>query len=264
VLERVRSLAFLVQDLVQFDAPAAMNQSAGSVNLRILRVEDRVARLDRELTSQVLVQLLLFAARQARTPGDVVIATGIDRVPLESMETLHSHVERDGARLVALFEHLRDDAVALLGSGGATAGFMALGPQKEAQAAVEFVGQEFRWVTNQITRGISDAVGTSQTQQRGHSITGVPLFNMYLKATTSDSYSDSVSASETRTISNSEALSRVYEHVLEPAEVQGLAGTELILVQVRPRGQRRIIHIDVNAALAAHPRTLRDAVPAAR
>lgn len=173
-----------------------------------------------------------------------------------------------GVRLVFLLEHLREAAVQVAGGSDSATVFMRMGNGEEAKAAAQFIGQEHKFLVNQLTRQIGETLtegrGSSYGYQRGVSesdgsntgggISGSTWGSSRSFSTSlSRSWQDSTNTSTARSTTTGENLSRVYEFTVEPTQLQSLPTTGLILVEAGPGG-RRVVFGDCNPGINFMPR----------
>ena len=117
----------------------------GDGSLQIIEVDKKSDDLDSERLVDLLFQLLLRHVRKGSAQADVLIVLGADRLRRRALESLMSSAEYERIPVLLFFEHLRDDAIELIGGGGAAAAFFALGNHKEAKEASDFIGSPTRW-----------------------------------------------------------------------------------------------------------------------
>jgi hypothetical protein len=155
--------------------------------------------------------------------------------------------------VILFFEHLREEAIDLAGSGGAAAAFFALPNHREAAEATAFIGSDYRWVESQRTRSVSETL----TRQDGRETSTARSFTRSIGGS-------SVGDTETTGVSFSESLGkgsefstseqRVNEALVEPQVLQGLPKSGLMYVEMGDGGRRRVASVDVNPVLALAPR----------
>ncbi|MFI8447717.1 hypothetical protein [Streptomyces erythrochromogenes] len=257
------------------DTPASAWWKAGS--LTIVTTEDRVHRR-KDLTDRFVFFRLLHTLRGrsvAAGSGTLVVA-GADHLGREALETMARQARTAGVRLVFLLEHLREAAVQVVGGSDSATVFMRMGNGEEAKAAAQFIGQEHKFLVNQLTRQIGETLtegrGSSYSFQRGVSDTdGVNRggssswsgsdyssgsnWGTSRSTTTSlsRSWQDSTNTSTARSTTTGENLSRVYEFAVEPTQLQALPPTGLLLVEAGPHG-RRVVFGDCNPGITLLPR----------
>ncbi|MEV7582360.1 hypothetical protein ACIRUY_23715 [Streptomyces erythrochromogenes] len=257
------------------DTPASAWWKPGS--LTIVTTEDRVHRR-KDLTDRFVFFRLLHTLRGrsvAAGSGTLVVA-GADHLGREALETMARQARTAGVRLVFLLEHLREAAVQVAGGSDSATIFMRMGNGEEAKAAAQFIGQEHKFLVNQLTRQIGETLtegrGSSYSYQRGVSDTdGVNRggssswsgsdynsgsnWGTSRSTTTSlsRSWQDSTNTSTARSTTTGENLSRVYEFAVEPTQLQALPPTGLLLVEAGPHG-RRVVFGDCNPGITLLPR----------
>ena len=146
------------------------------------------------------------------------------------------------------FEHLRDDAIELIGGGGAAAAFFALGNHREAKEASDFIGAGYKWVESQHTKSAGESLTSRgarirailrswrQRRQRG------PLLQRNVR------HEQDYSVGE----------QRVREAVMEPEVIMGLPVTGMICVEVLPGGRRIAANVDCNPQVVFGSRVARE------
>ncbi|MFD9105832.1 hypothetical protein ACIRSJ_21080 [Streptomyces virginiae] len=257
------------------DTPASAWWKPGS--LTVVTTEDRVHRR-KDLTDRFVFFRLLHTLRGravAAGSGTLVVA-GADHLGREALETMARQARTAGVRLVFLLEHLREAAVQVAGGSDSATVFMRMGNGEEAKAAAQFIGQEHKFLVNQLTRQIGETLtegrGTSYSYQRG--VSDTEGFNRggssgwsglshnsgsnwgTSRSTTtslSRSWQDSTNTSTARSTTHGENLSRVYEFTVEPTQLQALPTTGLLLVETGPHG-RRVVFGDCNPGINLLPR----------
>jgi hypothetical protein len=251
VMERVTRLGRLFGQLAFLDGPSgglattATSRRRRIPALRVVGIDKDAEELDSELLVDVLFQLFLRTARVGAAAGATLIVLGADRVRRVALERLSSYAEREGILAVLFFEHLRADALDVVGGGGAVAGFMALPNNREAKAATEFIGSSYKWVESQRTRSVSDSITETSGTEESRSSTGFVFTD-----TKGTSYSKALG----KAVDYATATSRVREALVDPEELMGLAANAMLFVEVHPKGGRRIAHLDFNPVIAFAPR----------
>jgi hypothetical protein len=201
-----------------------------------------------ELLTALTVQWLTVAVSRSAATTPAVIIAGADGITRPHLEALADACERRAVPLTLLFRHLRDDATALIGGASATA-FMRLGNHHEAEQAAAFIGRHHKftvsgWTATQggehstaATSGYSH--GTSQS--RGSSSTSGWSGNGIWDHTASggrtrsrdsgqsQDWSQSDTTSDGNSWSTAQSTQRVYEYAVEPAVLQNLPGSALLL-----------------------------------
>lgn len=240
-----------------------------SAGLTVVTTEDSVRRR-KDLTDRFVFFRLLHVLRTRAMPhgsGTLVVA-GADHLGRDALESMAREARTAGIRLVFLLEHLREGTVQMAGGSDSATVFMRMGNGEEAKAAAQFIGQEHRFLVNQLTRQIGETFtegrGSSYSFQRGVSDTGG--FNRgggmsgrtwgssrSVSTSLSRSWQDSTNTSTARSTTNGENLSRVYEFAVEPTQLQALPVTGLVLVEAGPSG-RRVVFGDCNPGINFLPR----------
>ncbi|MFI6726291.1 hypothetical protein NRF20_15285 [Streptomyces sp. R-74717] len=241
-------------------------QAAG---LTIVTTEDSVRRR-KDLTDRFVFFRLLHALRTRAVPhgsGTLVVA-GADHLGRDALESMAREARTAGIRLVFLLEHLREGTVQVAGGSDSATVFMRMGNGEEAKAAAQFIGQEHKFLVNQLTRQIGETLtegrGSSYGYQRG--VSDTDGFNRgggmsgstwgssrSVSTSLSRSWQDSTNTSTARSTTNGENLSRVYEFAVEPTQLQALPVTGLVLVEAGPGG-RRVVFGDCNPGINFLPR----------
>ena len=75
-------------------------------------------------TGDALIAVVLLQMRSRQVGADTVVIAGADQIPEERIEELLSVAGACNTWLVFLFEHLRDDALRLIGTGSEGVMFM--------------------------------------------------------------------------------------------------------------------------------------------
>jgi hypothetical protein len=214
----------------------------GESLLRIFEVDKRSDDLDSDRFVDLLFQLLLQQVRKGSAEADVLIVLGADRIRRAALESLMTSAEFERIGILLFFEHLRNDAIELIGGGGAAAAFFALGNHREAKEASDFIGANFKWVESQHTKSVGESLSSQWGEQTGQSFGPGP----------GRSRNEGRSYSETfgRSSEYSRSEQRVREAVAEPEVLMGLAPTAMICVEVQPGGRRVAANVD------CHPRVV--------
>ncbi len=266
VMERVTRLERMLRGLHLLESSAELpGERNGSVDsgasLRVVGIDKRADELDSEILSDLFFQLLLHSMRKGAVDADFLILLGADRISRNSLETLGTYAEREQVPTLLFFEHLRDDAVQVIGGGGAAAVFFTLANHHEAKEATEFIGSKYKWVESQRTRAYSESVtrsrGTEEsenfTESLSRGITGIDR-----STSRTESYGRTVGESLSEAIARSEEYSsseqRVREAVIEPEVLMGLPVTGLICVEVQPDGRRIAANVDCHPKINYIPR----------
>ena len=192
----------------------------------------------KDFLDRVLFHRMLHELRtRPQTPGrrDVLIVAGADRMGLSSLEALSEEAEHAGVRLVLMLAHLRNDLGHLVGGAGNPTILMRMSNHEDAKVAAEFIGRGHSFQVNQVTdqRGTSDSTGDGRNWGIDHS----------RSENSSQSWSESTSTSS----------SRVYEYLVEPAQIQGLSATGVIMVEHGTQGPHVVIG-DCNPEIVLMPR----------
>lgn len=248
VLQRVVRLSLFLTDLEVLDAPAANSEvAAEAAPLQLVGVDPRTHALDNELLVDAVFQLLLHGVRTRSARSDVLIVLGTDRISRQQLETLSELATQENLQVFLWFEHLRDDAVSLLGAGGAAACFFALTNPAEAAEAVGFIGTGYKWVESQRSRSVSDSITRTSGSESGRSLSFTE------GSQPSKTLGDSIGSSLSESLGHSEDFSsseqRVKEELVEPQVLQGLPLTCMIYVEVGAGGTRRIANVETNPVL---------------
>ncbi|MES9511338.1 hypothetical protein ABWJ92_33895 [Streptomyces sp. NPDC000609] len=241
-------------------------QAAG---LTIVTTEDSVRRR-KDLTDRFVFFRLLHVLRKRAVPhgSGTLIVAGADRLGRDALESMAREARTAGVRLVLLLEHLREDTVQVAGGSDSATVFMRMGNGEEAKAAAQFIGQEHKFLVNQLTRQTGETLtegrGSSYGYQRGVSDTdgfnrggGMSGSNWgssrSFSTSLSRSWQDSTNTSTAQSTTTGENLSRVYEFAVEPTQLQALPVTGLVLVEAGPGG-RRVVFGDCNPGINFLPR----------
>jgi hypothetical protein len=264
VLERVIRIERALRDFELIDpaSPAghagpgggsrsdASEVGGGAARLRMIGVDKRADALENDCLVDLLFQLLARRVRSGSAPADTLIVLGADRIRREALEALIDHAAHSRTAVVLMFEHLRQDAIEMVGAGGGEAAFMTLPNHREAAEASEFIGSEYRWVESSHTASVSRSL--TRTNSEG----GETSFS----ATLGFPQGASAGGSRTRTRSYAQALGdgtqysateqREREAIVEPATLMSLPITGMILVKVLPGGGRTITGLDCHPSIA--------------
>lgn len=200
-----------------------------------------------EVLAALVVQWLTVQVTTFGASAPAVVIAGADQISRAHLERLSDACERRGVGLTLLFRHLRDDALALIGQGGA--GFMRLGNHAEAEQAAAFLGRHHKFVISQFTatyggnatRTNSDSYGYGTSQSRGTSrtkgwsedgITGTNASGSRSRSrdySTNENWSSSQSQADGTSWSDAATMQRVYEFAVEPAVLQDLPDNALLV-----------------------------------
>ena len=256
VLERVTRIerALRSLDVIGPTQPVRSELPGRAAGIEIVSVDKSADELDNEQFVDLLFQLLLRRMRVQGSAADVLILLGADRIRRPALESLISYAERERVGVLLFFEHLREDAVEVVGAGGAAAGFFALGNHREAREASEFIGAGYKWVESQHTR----SEGRSLTQNWGEEESVSTSVTRGFKSGSSRSISESRGHSYGEAFGSTKEYSvgesRVREAILDPEVLMGLPPTGLICVHVLPGGGRVTANVDCHPQLAFAPR----------
>jgi hypothetical protein len=269
VLERVTRIERVLRDFDAFSADGAgaqgsllmprSNGSMSAVQLQVLDIDKELDDLDRDRLVDLVFQLLMRALRSGPITADTLIVLGADRIRRAALESMKEHSARNQVRVMLFFDHLREDAIQIIGAGGAAAAFFALGNHREAKEATDFIGAGYKWVESQHTRSEGDSltrswgVEGSDSQSVSHS---EPVGS---SASTSQTMGTSYNSSFGKSKEYSVSESRVREAVIDPEVIQGLPATAMIWVEVRDKGQRVAANVDCHPQLTFAPRVSRQA-----
>lgn len=196
------------------------------------------------------------------TPGidaerqTAVIVAGADLLPAEQVEWVDRIADSAGVRLICMFGHLHGDAQRLLGRGGPVV-LMRMGNTVEAETACNFIGRSHRFVLHQFTKTASVGTTESTTRTDGHTSEHSIALGIGWSATDAKGSANTMSradASGTSTSSSeSTAMQRVYELLVEPHELQTLPETAFFLVDPDDRKGPRARLGDCNPWLINTP-----------
>lgn len=186
---------------------------------------------------------------------DLIIVAGVDRLGRDVLEEFSQHARNARVRTMFLHQHVpaREDAQRMLNTAGSVTLLMRTHNALEAQAAVELIGAEYRFVLSQETQSTSDSLGWSREesksegrsestdQQRGRSIQvglrrgeRLPIFsrssNTSRGTTRTTQWSRSRGESGSTERGKASTTSRVLEPAVEPVEVETLPETAFIVL----------------------------------
>jgi hypothetical protein len=256
VLERVIRVERALRDFEVLDGgqgPGARQTEpqpprAGESSLSIFEVDKRSDDLDSDRLVDFLFQLLLRHVRKGSAQAEVLIVLGADRIRRAALESLMTSAEFERIGMLLFFEHLRNDAIELIGSGGAAAAFFALGNHREAKEASDFVGANFKWVESQHTKSEGESLSSQWSEQTGQS------FGPGGGRSEGRSYSETYG----KNTSYSVGEQRVREAVIDPEVIMGLPLTGMICVEVLPGGRRVAANVDCNPQVVFGSRVARE------
>jgi hypothetical protein len=250
VLERVIRYGLFLGDLEVLDAPAASPNVPDEVApLQLVSVDRRSQALDNELLVDAVFQLLLHGIRTHSSPSDVLILLGTDRISGQQLEMLSEMATQENLQVFLWFEHLRDEAISLLGAGGAAACFFALTNPNEAAEAVAFIGSGYKWIESQRSRSVSESITKTAGTNTGSSMSFTVSQPMGSSQTSGESSGSSLSEALGSSKEFSSSEQRVKEELLEPQVLMGLPVTCMVYVEVGRGGTRRIANVETNPQL---------------
>ena len=244
IRQRLVALESQLYDLRQIGEQSIVEDGSFQNNhaLRIIELSAAGATLDNDIFVSFLVQrqIRLLRSQGQEEPGkhdSVLMIAGVDNLKPKLLERLDNLSKRHGIRLIYLFEHLRRDALELLGGSNSTVVFMRLGNAKEAATAAEFIGRGYKFVM----KGFSENEGESESRSIGSSITinqgesvsksaqwlSMPTHSISSGVSTGTNAGESLSTSK----GTSQSRERVYEFEVEPTFLQSLPATSLLLVE---------------------------------
>jgi len=270
VFERVIGIERALRDFELLDPassagaakPGAAHRSApgaagiGGARLQLIGVDKRADELENDCLVDLLFQLLARRVRLGSAPADTLIVLGADRIRSEALEALIDHAAHAHTGIVLMFEHLRHDAIELVGTGG-TAAFMALANHREAAEASEFIGCEYQWVesshTASVSRSLTRTAGESRDASGGITL-GLPhTLSLAGSLTRSRSYAQTLGDGAQYSV----AETREREAIVDAATLTSLPVTGMIQVAVLPGGGRTITGLDCHPSIALGERVAR-------
>jgi hypothetical protein len=257
VLERITRIERALRDFEVLDGSDSREGPAaepgrlrpGDGSLQIIEVDKKSDDLDSERLVDLLFQLLLRHVRKGSAQADVLIVLGADRLRRRALESLMSSAEYERIPVLLFFEHLRDDAIELIGGGGAVAAFFALGNHKEAKEASDFIGASYKWVESQHTKSAGESLTSTWGENTGQS-------SSWMQPPT-ESQGRSYGESFGKTKEYSAGEQRVREAVMEPEVIMGLPVTGMICVEILPGGRRITANVDCNPQVVFGSRVAR-------
>jgi hypothetical protein len=269
VFERVIRIERALRDFEMLDPASAVSAAklgtgpadprvggTAGARLQLIGVDKRVEELENDVLVDLLFQLLARRVRSGSASADTVIVLGADRIRRKALETLIDHAAHTRTAVVLIFEHLRQDAIEMVGAGGMAA-FMALANHREAEVASEFIGSEYRWVesshTASVSRSLTRTRGGSRDMSGGISM-GFP-YNLSLTGsrTSSRTYAQALGDGTQYAV----AETREREAIVDPATLTSLPVTGMIQVSVLPGGGRTITGLDCHPSIALGQRVVR-------
>ena len=231
-------------------APASAGQR--QPELEIIEVDKHADDLGNDQLADLAFQLLLRRVRLGSANADVLVILGADRIRRAALESIVTYAQQQDVLIALFFEHLRRDAVELIGAGGAAAAFCTLGNHREAKEASDFIGSDFSWQESQRTRSkgrsMTETLGGefSRGMSRNHGFPGGTSTTM----TASESHSMAAGRSSDRSVGRQ----RVREPLVQPEVLMGLPDTGMVYVEVRETGRRDFRFIDCNPYRRYEPR----------
>jgi hypothetical protein len=221
----------------------------GGAQLQVIGVDKRAEALENDFLVDLLFQLIARRVRSGSASADTVIVLGADRIRAEALETLIDHAAHMRTAVVLMFEHLRQDAIEMVGAGG-TAAFMALANHREAAEASAFIGSEYRWVesshTASVSRTLTRTIGEGREMSGGMSV-GLPL-NLSLTGSLARSRTYAQALGDGAQYSVAETRER--EAIIGSATLASLPVTGMIQVSILPGGGRTITGLDCHPSIA--------------
>ncbi|EFC82648.1 hypothetical protein [Parafrankia sp. EUN1f] len=186
---------------------------------------------------------------------DLIVVAGVDRLGRDVLDEFSQHARNARVRTMFLHQHVpaREDAQRMLNTSGSVTLLMRTHNALEAQAAVELVGAEYRFVLSQETQSTSESLGWSRDETTGAATStstdgshgwniqvGVrrgerlPVFNRSRNGSRGTArtvqWSRSRGQSGSTEKATSSATSRVFEPAVEPVEVETLPETAFIVL----------------------------------
>jgi hypothetical protein len=228
-----------------------------TVQLQLLDIDKGLDDLDHARLVDLVFQLLMWRLRSQLIAADILIVLGADRIRRTSLESLREHALRNQLRVLLFFEHLREDAVQLIGGGSAAAAFFAIGNHREAKEASDFVGAGYKWIESQHTRSEGESLTRTWGVEAGSSRAFTSSQPMGSSVSDSTSMGNSYSSSFGKSKEYSASEQRVREAIVDPEVIQGLPTTGMIWVEVRDKGQRIAANVDCHPQITFAPRVSR-------
>jgi len=229
-----------------------------SGELGVIGVDKQTDDLENDRLVDLLFQLLLRRVRRGWAHNDVLIILGADRIRQEALESLMAHAERGHLRVLLFFEHLRQDAIEIVGGGGAAAAFLALGNHREAKEASDFIGAEYKWVESHHTASASKSLTQTLGREEGASTSGTVGFPLRVSLGHTETRGRTYDEAFGRNWEYTAGEERVREAVIEPEVLMGLPATGMIYVEVLAGGQRIATNLDCHPNIALSRRTARE------
>ncbi len=242
-------------NLIRLDAVLAELAAYGSdgwpsrqARYTCLTMETAARSASEEVLSSLIAQWLTVQVASSAGSAPAVIIAGADEITRPQLERLASTCERRGVPLTLMFRHLREDTIAIAGSG--TAAFMRLANHDEAAHAATYIGRRHTFVVSSFTAtrggnqtsthgggdsyGINDSRGDARTRgwQSEGVLGGGHTSGGRTRTTgtgTSSSWTASWSQADGTSWSDAETRQRAYEYAIEPAVLQNLPECALLL-----------------------------------
>ncbi|GAA3232826.1 hypothetical protein ACFO1B_21240 [Dactylosporangium siamense] len=222
-----------------------------------------------ELLKDLVVQWLTRWVGMGQTKIGSLIVIGADEIDHRHIEKLGTICERQGTRLVTMFEHLREASLHAIGGGEVA--FMRLANHDEARQAAEFIGKQHKFVLSQLTRtlggnethSVADTEGESTSESRTDGYTSGR--NQYSRSrsrswTKTVNWSQTVTNAEGTTWSDAASAQRVYEYTVEPRVLQDLPDYAMLLVKSHDRGST-LQAVECDPAIVTLPRLSMQPLP---
>ncbi len=259
VMERVTHLERMLRQLEILDGQTDGSSDDADVSpdrfqLQVVEIDKQADELDNEFLVDVVFQLLLRRIRTGDVREDILVILGADYINRSALESLSTYAERESLRVLLFFEHLRDDAIQVIGNGGAAALFFALPNHREAQEAVEFVGSNYKWVESSHTRSAGDSLTKTWTEEESQTQSTSRGFPTGSSQGTSHTVGNSFSESFGTSNEYSTGETRVREAVIDAEVLQGIPATSAIWVEIRPQGGRFVANVDCHPQITFAPR----------
>jgi len=252
--------------------------------LRVVAVDKRASALSATLLGSFVITALTHLIGQAPASGGqgkgggaswqhTVVLLGAERLRDDVLDRLTDACESARCGLVLAYRSIPPQVRQRIGRGNAALAFMRLGNAEEAKAASEQIGSEHRFVLSQLT----ETIGTSVTDTVGGSYTSTVGDSASTAVSTSDNESSSSGSGRTsesasltagiaastawgvstsRATGDSESLARSMQRsrevVVEPAELQRLPLTAMIVSYASATG-RQVLLADANPAIGSLP-----------
>ncbi len=226
------------------------------------------------LAGQFVLDQLMTGASSRRT----LIVAGAQELSSAALKDLQDEADRQGVRLICVFEHVHDNSLHRLGPPGTAVAFMQLADHKDSLEAAEFIGRGHKYILSQITQSTGDTETTGDSTANSQTLTTTRTTGTNWNKTEGGnnssrsrggSTSDAESRGDTHTTGQNRSRAhstnsgtveaRVYEFEIEPTTLQSLDPTALLFVDNGPRGRLVVAGI-CNSDVAATARV--SALPA--